>query len=313
MYLPYLRARQFELLALRELLNSQKLHTEITPILEPIKTSSNNLELAFSAFQANDRNAFLIVNPTVGEAKGNSSIFLEYLQKKDGYTFIPAFYYDNNADFILSSIKEYNLKECMIIMSSDMDAKNFRLTNVLFNESVKYIVLSDPQKNRALNNLVKNSRKKCFRLDDLFEKRKNNSEFLDIEAHKFSEEHRYFSGDNYTGFSDYTVIPSEYSEGGSQPKAIVIHLTYLDDEMDIWIRHFTSTTNDSTSDIQGKFGEALRKAIAFVENKRLNNLAIDELKNYYSRGHYPGLGTIKKISIKNHLLVVGKYFDKELQ
>lgn len=42
MYFPYLRARQFELITLRELVIENKLKN-ITPILEPVKESFNNL------------------------------------------------------------------------------------------------------------------------------------------------------------------------------------------------------------------------------------------------------------------------------
>ena len=41
MYYPYLRARQFELIALRELAKEQETQGVIIPILEPIKKSSN--------------------------------------------------------------------------------------------------------------------------------------------------------------------------------------------------------------------------------------------------------------------------------
>jgi hypothetical protein len=57
--------------------------------------------------------------------------------------------------------------------------------------------------------------------------------------------HPNFNDERFDGFSDYTVIPSEYNETGSMPRAVVIHLTYLKENEQIWIRHFTSTTNDS--------------------------------------------------------------------
>ena len=40
MYFPYLRGRQFELLALRELANQKLLGEHIIPIIEPVKLSS---------------------------------------------------------------------------------------------------------------------------------------------------------------------------------------------------------------------------------------------------------------------------------
>jgi len=40
MYFPYLRGRQFELIALRELLEKDLINGSVTPIIEPIKLSS---------------------------------------------------------------------------------------------------------------------------------------------------------------------------------------------------------------------------------------------------------------------------------
>lgn len=45
MYFPYLRARQFELIALRELV-AESVLDKIMPVLEPVKDSFNNLNLA---------------------------------------------------------------------------------------------------------------------------------------------------------------------------------------------------------------------------------------------------------------------------
>ena len=77
----------------------------------------------------------------------------------------------------------------------------------------------------------------------------------------------------------------------------------------IWIRHFTSDTNDSIANVQGKFAEAAEKAVRFCRANGYNNAAIAELEDYYDRQHYPGLGTVKKISIKNHLLILQDYLS----
>ena len=75
MYFPYLRARQFELITLRELVIENKLKN-ITPILEPVKESFNNLNLAHKVFVENNFNAYLIVNPFKGEKSGDTEFFL---------------------------------------------------------------------------------------------------------------------------------------------------------------------------------------------------------------------------------------------
>lgn len=134
---------------------------------------------------------------------------------------------------------------------------------------------------------------------------------MNIPAHKFSEEHLYYTEDGYQGFSDFTVLPKEYIDGGSTPRAVVIHLTYINTnaEEQIWIRHFTSETNDSIANVQGKFAEAATKAVQFCDELPLTNSATNELRRYLNEARYPGLGTVKKISIKNHLLIVDNFLN----
>jgi hypothetical protein len=317
MYFPYLRARQFELICLRELVNEDKLQ-KITPVLEPVKESFNNLNLAHKIFQEKDFNAYLIVNPFKGEKVGDTEYFLDYLSTLDNRKFLPAFHYSDNADYITSSIQKYNLEDCLIICLDNFSDEE-SLKNLYLNEKVSKIMLLEPHKYRSLDRSIKALGKFYIRLDDVFEKQQKNADFLNIPAHKFSEEHLYYEQDGYQAFADFTTLPSEFVEGGSTPRAVVIHLTYLDANLEnqIWIRHFTSTDVDSIANVQGKFAQAAQKAMEFCDNLPLNNSAINELKRYIGNarypdledGKYPGLGTVKKISIKNHLLIISDFLN----
>lgn len=307
MYYPYLRARQFELIALRELATEEVTQGVIIPILEPVKESHNNLTLAHNVFKDKNQTAYLIVNPTIGELAGDGDFYLEYLSELDDPKFIPAFHYKNNSDFINQSIERFGLSNCMIVCQNDVDSDDLGFRQLVTKNEVSSINVSDPNRNRSLHRFIKGLNKNYIRLDDLFEKQARNSDYLEIQEHRFSEEHLYYKDEGFRGFSDYTVLPSEYIDGGSTPRAVVIHLTYLSGENQIWIRHFTSESNDSISNVQGKFAEAAEKMVAFCRRKHLSNSAISELISYYDNEHYPGLGTVKKISIKNHLLVISQF------
>jgi hypothetical protein len=309
MYYPFLRARQFELIALRDLVSLRLIQGYVLPVLEPVKKSLNNLNLANKVFCDFNQRAFLILNPSVGEKVENYSHFSEYLISL-GQTsaFMPAFHYTNNASFISNIIRANSFSGCMLVCNSNfVDDSNLR--NLCADAAISHIMVLEPQKNRSLDRYLRGLNKIYIRLDDVFEKQEKNADFLVIPAHKFSEEHLYFIEDGYQGFSDYTILSSEYTEGGSTPRAVAIHLTYIneDEEKQIWIRHFTSTSNDSIANVQGKFAEAAAKAVHFCDCYPLLNQATQELKEYFEEGKYPGLGTVKKISIKNHLLIVTNY------
>jgi hypothetical protein len=79
MYFPYLRARQFELITLRDLVNEEALQGKIMPVIEPVKETFNNLNLAHKTFLEKDFKLYLIVNPLVGDASGDKDYFLDYL------------------------------------------------------------------------------------------------------------------------------------------------------------------------------------------------------------------------------------------
>lgn len=308
MYYPLLRARQFELITLRELANEDAIQGYVMPILEPVKETHNNLNIAFEVFEKKRQQAYLILNPENGEMSGDGTHYLDYFSEKSNNVFLPAFKYHSNGEYILEAIKKYNLSKVLIICSNDVGASNSDFISVATDGSVTTFNVEDPDRNRSLKRYIFSLNKGFVRLDDPFERQMRNSDFLSIDAHPFTEEHLYYNDEGFLGFSDFTVLPSEFIEGGITPRAVVIHLTYLNKpDNQIWIRHFTSTTNDSIANVQGKFKQAAEKAVDYCRKNKLSNSALEELFRHYDEQHYPGLGTVKKISMKNHLLVVSGY------
>jgi hypothetical protein len=304
MYYPYLRAKQFELIAVRELVKEGI--GCVRPIFEPVKDSVNSLNLANSVFNEYGLNPYLILNPSVGEKTGDNNFYLNYISELKASSYMPAFIYSDNKQYIERSITDYKINRCLIVCLNNYSNEE-DLKNLISQNYVEGLVLLDPEKNRNLLHFMKSLPGKAFiRLDDLFEKRVKNSDYLDVPEHKFSEEYYYYKQDGFAGFSDFTTLPMEYIDGGVTPRAVVIHFTYKKkDSNEIWIKHFTSESDpDSTSNVQGKFKEAALKALHFIDEKSLSNSAIDELRRWVEEIRYPGLGSIKKFSIKNHLSLI---------
>lgn len=311
MYYPYLRARQFELLALRELADIPGIQDYICPVLEPVRTTTNNLRLAHEKFVQFDLKPYLILNPAVGDCAGDTDFHALFLNELDGVSFRPALLYRDNYVFIADMIAEHNYRDVLIVAHEDF-VNEEGILNLLDTEQVSTVMLLNPSRNRRLDRQIKNSSKTYIRLDDLFETQAKNADYLNIGAHKFSEEHIYYRDDNFDGYSDFTLLPMLYDDTGFLPWAVVIHWSYLNREHDneIWVRHFTSENNYSTANVQGKFQEAAEKACDFLDTDEADdNIAAQELEGYFtgSNPRYPGLGTIKKLSIMNHLLINFKY------
>ena len=149
MYYPYLRAKQFELKALREFSEEHHNDTKIVPILEPVKKQPNALKLAISDMRKNGMRFALIVNPTDGDFKHDSINFDTLLEDlglfKDNKTidgWIPAFLCSKKQqlDTVLPLIKKYSMKNVMLIFRSCMDIDNQAVNTLVDNPKVGYIV-----------------------------------------------------------------------------------------------------------------------------------------------------------------------------
>ena len=154
-------------------------------------------------------------------------------------------------------------------------------------------------------------RKHRILVDDKFNKKPRNSDYLDEDDEFFSSDYLFIDENNeYIGFSDYSVIGEEYSEAGFAPYAVAIHIVYFDSENNLRIHHFVSENNDDITDPAGKFYEALEKLVIWNRTMKLDTMGIRKFEGIYDAQTYPGLGVVKKLSIMHHLELLGRFLDE---
>ncbi|WP_273853119.1 sce7725 family protein [Guptibacillus spartinae] len=308
MYLPYLRGRQYELLALRELIELDLISERINPIIEPIKPSATLIK-TLKVFIDNEREISVIHNPKVG----NFNKEITMLKKSDWTQKFDEFIHNSN--ITLSHIMNKNSREELspifeqgkeknelLVINKDKDSLDIYLD--IFNiENPKYNLIPDK---KAFMRRVKDRR---VSIANRFEKEARNSDYKDIESNFFSDDHLFFKEDGFIGFSDYSVVGEEYLESGFAPYAVAIHIVYYDEEMNLRIRHFVSESNDDISDPAGKFYEALEKLALWKDTVDIDTYGIRKFMEHYNEGSYPGLGTVKKLSIMHHIELISQYFD----
>ena len=142
-------------------------------------------------------------------------------------------------------------------------------------------------------------------MDDCFKSRVRNADYALEVDELFSEEPFFYDKEGHLdGYSDYTTLPSEYMEGGMLPYALAIHLSYRKNEEQLYVHHFVSDSNENNSDIRGKFREAARKVAPFYEGKYQTEAVKEIIEKANDSEGYPGLGYLKKLSIKNHLELI---------
>lgn len=309
MYFPYLRGRQYELIALRDLLDNNRLSKNVIPIIEPVKLTSTLIN-TLEKFKTTNTSCALILNPAVGsfskeyssEEKvdlvnrlnsvldNNESLYYTSLIN-DGYQPIDNFYQNDMGDN-------------RIIICKKPD--DLQIYNKLYTSSdITYNLISDNSRLRRgiLENRVK--------LGDNFSKLPRNIDYAKISDEFYSDDHIVYQDDGYIGFSDYSVVGDNYAEAGFAPYAVAIHIVYFDKEDNLRIRHFVSDSNLDPSNPAGKFKEALSKMMDEVNNKTIDRtLAVEEFEKLFNLKSYPGLGTVKKLSIMHHIELVGKYLDR---
>lgn len=310
MYFPYFRGRQYELIALRELAISEKLGNSIIPIVEPVKKTST-FDGTYNAFVGKQKPLALIFNPAVGDFAGSNGFVKTLLPKGTlipdtqlPSQILPALLMNANTPEIAKELSDRSISpSCELAILNNRDfLESYKMQFTM--SAPRYTLFPDE---RELRRTVTRG-KVMFK--DNFNKQPKNADYPDDEF--YTEDHLYFSDEGYAGFSDYSIIGSEYNESGFAPYAVAIHIVYFTEKNTLRVRHFVSDSNDNISDIAGKFNEAVTKLANWYADGQQNQLtyALQTLLTYFKNGYYPGLPTIKKLSIMHHLELVGKFLDR---
>lgn len=301
MYFPYLRGRQFELLALKELIQTGQLSKNIIPIIEPVKLSSS-LTSTIKLFLQNEQEIAVIHNPKVGYFFDEINLSEKDKIRNDFF----ASFYDNHVikahiinQFSAQQIDLLELnhiqKNELLIVNNDRDT--FSVYEDIFkNETPRFILIPDESTYRRR---VK-SNKVLFH--DPFTKQLRNANYSHTPDEFFSDDHQFYLNDGYLGFADYSVIGNAFTETGFAPYAVAIHIIYLAPDGSLRIAHFVSDSNEDISNPAKKFYEAVEKLNQWVNDTHPTiTRGLDGLLSHYRNETYPGLGSIKKYSIMHHL------------
>lgn len=308
MYFPYLRGRQFELIAIRELIEKSLMSKNVMPVVEPVKLSSALIK-TLASFKEKDRALGLIRNPQVGSMRKDLT---DEKNEKDKGRFYELL---KTSDILTFLFADANLPAHLSTMESQGISKRDIATICIHPDSIPHFesaYASDyPRYNFIPDESVFRRRMPGQRviLEDRFPKKSRNVDYLAPEDEPFSSDHLYYGLDGYLGFSDYSVVGDEYTETGFAPYAVAIHIVYFADDRTLRVRHFVSDTNDDITDPAGKFAEALEKLVVWNQTQQLDTYGILSFENMYKDRSYPGLGTVKKLSIMHHLELMSRYLD----
>lgn len=303
MYYPYFRGKQFELITIRETANLMA-KVGFVPIIEPVKGTLTGLERTLTAICEAKGRAIVIVNPHHGDLAQDGISISSLLEKgfldkegvtagillKDGMTVEEGWkYYGQHLAHAPTFIHAGFVHGKALSDALGDDLPNTRHVFV----------------EKHCGKLYRKHFKGSYRvlLGDGFERRRN-ADHPPVE--KFSDIHVTYMEDDMDGFGDFLIVGDEYTEGGGPAYAVAIHLTFInpDDDDVMYIYHFVSNTNDTPTDPAGKFAQALTKLIVKLDSGTSNlfeGSAIKEFRELHAKGHFPGLGQVKKLSMRHHI------------
>jgi hypothetical protein len=312
MYYPYFRGKQYDLITIREsadLIAS----SNFIPIIEPVREGLNGLGRTVGALSDAGASCVLIVNPANGDHQASyeaiNAFVLDELKAFEDLSIGILLTEDTELKEVERLLQLHKTRSFTFIHTGFSNAKDLVDLFSKFDLSSQHVFQEE-----YCGKLYRKhfNQKERILLRDGFQKRTNR---LHPPLEFFSDLHVTFEDERMDGFGDYLIVGNDYSESGGPAYAVAIHLTFVDPDKDneMWVHHFKSDRQDSPSDPGGKFLEALSKLVEEVRRPGTHvkeTEAVKEFLDLYRREHFPGLGSVKKLSMKHHLETLALYFQE---
>lgn len=295
MYYPYLRGKQFDLLALEYLIKEQRLSSKIHPIIEPVRDSKTTRKVIEFLDQKNVT-AYIIENPQVGTYKLLAEKLYPWQISTDTTL--------KRGMIVTSELLTDTLEADLLILDKEVSPKNAVLKKALQKYKMPMLIPDEGRYRTWVNQQIL--------LKQAYQPRRRVSDYEEKTDDFFTDDHLYFAKDGYLGFSDYAIDGKKYYDKGGPSRAIALHITYIDAYLNLRIKHFVSDSNENAQNQSQKFFEALEKLVSWYsknQDQLLLTGGLENLLTYHKTQKFPGLGSIKKWSLAHHLELVGAFLD----
>jgi hypothetical protein len=304
------------LLALRELVINNLLDKHVTPVVEPVKLSSTLNKTIQEYIKANHLIS-VISNPAVGgfvealhdvkDGSKEASYRSEFLSLCENPAVIKSLILQEDAQRLLQSWGGDGVnEEDLLLIVNNRDALDL-YERFFCDTCPRFVFIPDES---AFRRRVRHHR---VLLDDKFIKQSKNADYQKETDEFFSDDHLFYKEDGFEGFSDYSVVGDEYLEAGFAPYAVAIHIVYFGPDKRLKVKHFVSNSNEDITNPAHKFYEAVKKLANWYSLKPHpveQTLGLQTFLQHYEQQTYPGLGTVKKLSLMHHLELIGRYLKE---
>lgn len=309
MYLPYFRGKQHELGALAGCAPDLAATGKVLPIIEPVNKRTVDLYKFAKEWAAASLPVALVVNPSVGEMRGDHSIVTEtQLPKLEslGVQMTAAYLVDpNTRPASVESFLGFARGRPVLFVHQGEPREADALRAAIGSRADVRHLFVEGASSKEYQDLFSDSFRAVLR--DGFRERVRNADYPASDF--FSDLHATHGRLGLQGFGDYSIVGAKYKEGRGGPAfAVAIHMT-VEEKGKIWCRHYVSDSNMTNKDPAGKFDEAVTK---LVDAGRASPGLLDFSKGYerfaacQSTGTFPNLGFVKRFSMMHHLQLVAR-------
>ncbi|MCT9819288.1 sce7725 family protein [Microbacterium sp. W1N] len=301
MYFPYLYGLQSELLALRDLPNTESL-ARLSPTIDPVKSNPASLRTALSSLAELPVVPAVVINPSLQELRTPAAAAAWWTE-------------------IEPTIRSTRATPALAITSSTTPAEIAVFATSFPAGPLRLVVRSGgPIASVAASTLagreviavchhnVEDSvfvaafgADKVVRLADSFVRQQRNADYEGVEW--FTSSNTSFRGSGRPGFGDYTVLASLPAKpGGGRAGAVAVHASFIHASGDIWVAHYVSDTTDRD---EGTTAEKLLEALDKLQVDRaqyLDSAGMRGFDDIHARRLATNLATNKRHQVSHHLV-----------
>lgn len=309
MYHSYLRGKQFELLAIRYVIN-KIVAGNLTPIIEPVRESSRDILKCIEILDENDSNYIIIANPKVGDLANN---LLSREQLMDG---ISNTYPNSEFGIILTDTSTRT--EVSTILGR---YPNHPFSFIHFGQFQDVQFLQQLSSSQLFHKhiFIEHSSSTIYQdqfsafervlIDDCFNRKSTNREYRAQLEEFFTDLHVHYERRGFQGYGDFSVVGDYFAEGGGQAITAALHITFDKPTLEIYIRHFLSEERKVADEVPILLEEAISELESFIRTKPeilMWSKSLNEVLEIYQGGCKTSLAYIKKLSIAHHFELMHK-------
>lgn len=309
MYYPFFRGKQFELITIRDMAELLAANGFV-PVIEPVRESLGGLKKTLEAVRDAGGSAIVIVNPYHGDHQENGAgitgLLHEDFSNVDTISAGILLRHGMTVEEVMGCYRKHVDHHPVLVhwgftepkaLAKELGDSMPELTNIFVQDHAELLYRKHFGESKRI--LVRDGFKK-----------QRNADYEEME--EFSELHVTYDDLGMAGFGDFLMVGDAYTEGGGPAYAVAIHITFIDPDKDdvMYIYHFVSKDKETPTDPAGKFAQALEKLVERLDSDTshiLETEAIMEFKKLHAKGHFPGLGYVKKLSMKHHIETLADY------